>query len=547
MKYTLKALFILNLIFWSGLAQTQVDPCSWPFGPKWQRVAKSELQVLGNKHFDAFTESMQVYNKRFIQAVERESYENLTFFRLDNRMMKQLNDVVLKNKGHSYSVSISFQSLFIEKVKGQYPALYKRMVLKYHDYKSLSLGFKSPVNKKLLAKIYRETQEDFGILLNRELKKSGVEIPYQYKDINKWHVASIGKTPDQAAMAAKLHPYEGALEIVDFAQKRSVARDIIHMKNESWQIVQRELPGDQFYKWHLVDGRQIKTLNLDVVHMGRKAQSLEEFTKQFRQVYPHSSYEGIKASYRYIQSIDQLTASVLTPSSVSLAPRYRPGMVVSVDIGQMGAQGFVETMKRVNNLTDLDNIIRESRKAFWRADSQLNSFYQHVNNSFGDAIDPTLLKQASHISGDDAVFVLDNSLAIKNQSQFFDDYLRKVSQHPAAHRFRVTNVITDQGLNLRSGNINTFIEKAESAEKYIRQKLMANPQIGLEKSKKIFIGIETTPLNQQQVRHRLVVINNSGLPDQQIRNYINQKYNDYIGSLNDSRVLFDTPSIQILR
>lgn len=535
-----------------------------------------DARFLKRTEFFGFQGSVLKENNAFIRAVRANDFNELTFFRVENRMMKELNDSILKDKGESYSVSISFQEIFLKELRESEPEIYKRAALRYHDYKSLNLGIRALGDRRPIEEAYHRANQKFAAELEAALAEKGVLVPEHAANLERWMIGGFGASPDKASLVTKLSR-DGASRVKRFSEIASEYQELLLKKKKNWQEIQDISEEGIFKTWK--DGE--RTLDLDVINLARKSTSKKEFAKDATIIFPGLKRKDAQLIYDYIETIDKFTASVLTPGTVSLSPNSTTGIVYSVDIGQMGAEGLMETMKSINRLDGIDDVLIASREAFWKADKKLASFYEHVERGFGSDLEFSLAQKASHTSGDDALFVFDDALdylkkreasLLKNggpsdelssvrkaisdyqnkwkdyRESGFDNYFRRVTDHPEANRLRVTAIkpkYEGTGELVKRSELSSLIEMAEGAEKYIRKALLKEASIGPEKASKIMIGIETTPINANSLRHRIVVRNGSGASSSRLEELIGKHYQSY---LNEGQHLksFLSPRIQTL-
>ncbi len=91
--------------------------------------------------------------------------------------MKELNDSILKDKGESYSLSISFQEMFLKELRETEPQIYAKIKLKYHDYKSLNLGLSNFEERRSLEGAFERANAKFAAKLESALAEKGVAPP----------------------------------------------------------------------------------------------------------------------------------------------------------------------------------------------------------------------------------------------------------------------------------------------------------------------------------------------------------------------------------
>jgi len=167
-------------------------------------------------------------NAHFIeQAVEGRIPAGMLFIHIENAVLRSLNNEYFLDKGLTGAVESLYTRLFLERLAkaGLRPVIAD---LVYSDYKTIRLGFSkdSPGLRRALARIHAETAVEFRDTLNRypallELVKRA-EGPAAAPEA--WHMAGIGRTPDEAAAAARhrrqvFDPAKPITPVGDFSSK----------------------------------------------------------------------------------------------------------------------------------------------------------------------------------------------------------------------------------------------------------------------------------------------------------------------------------------
>lgn len=157
-------------------------------------------------------------NDKFIdEAVLADPPAGAVFFHVDNVMMKQLNDVIFKDKGLSAATESLWTKIFFETLQGDVEKGVEGAEMPwvaYSDYKTIRIGFKKSgaALEKWLETVYKRASRRFSRELGDYeyvdglIRAQGEEAAQPVK----WHIAGFGATPGQAAAAARAGRYHGA-------------------------------------------------------------------------------------------------------------------------------------------------------------------------------------------------------------------------------------------------------------------------------------------------------------------------------------------------
>jgi len=171
-------------------------------------------------------------NKKFIQlAFQRNSLvptHSVRYFDVENTVLKELNDKVLKDKTLVNSLT-NLQKEIVRLHIQKYPQLERKLIAKYSDYKSIRLAFQnlSPNDEKAVEAFYQSLQIDYAQRVQNLIShdpnflkaRSAIQNPLN------WFRGGLGTSADEASMAARLaRRQDGAgLQLLNFSK---IERDI---------------------------------------------------------------------------------------------------------------------------------------------------------------------------------------------------------------------------------------------------------------------------------------------------------------------------------
>lgn len=488
-------------------------------------------------------------NIEFIKLARNynKSKQSHVFFHIENAFLKVLNDEIFLDKNLSHAVTNYYQMLFYREVLRN-PKLSQKIVARYSDYKSLRIAFESisdDLDQELwqeLGNIYQRVNRSFVQNMEKSLLKYQVEVgPRPAREIDRWFMPGIGRTPFEAATASRIA-----------RRKRPIANRLIVHFADHYRFLSEKLIAIEKTRQKIVDifggirgilvrpyggGRHL-VLSVEVIDLIRKLDTSAPhqtliLKNHLKELFGSDHrLEHVQLLINYVSDVDTFSFPIYQKGVMHLDHSPSTHGIVSIDFTQKGAEGLYHTMGNVLRITEPDQAMTRVQRAFWVIDGQMNQSRKWFLRAMGSTGPPMDTTNFIH-SGDDLLFFPDRILTTQDKVEIMRKMARK--QRPAEYRivFFPKNYL-NSSTNILPDKSAFMIAKAEEIQK--RLTLALKEKISVRETMKFTLAVDVVP--QPDIIHYNLWVSSRNL---QYKNIIEEEFRKTLrkmGLSEDSSIHF---------
>ncbi len=461
--------------------------------------------IISNKPF------IETYIKKTLPAPK--SNKTITFFDLENSILKQMNDKFLQNKSLAESINNFYKENFLVILQ---QLIKKDNILKinalYDDYKSLRGAIQG--NRKDTLKALQIAQQESDIILFKKLSELNM---IEYIDTlsgraqkpAQWFLIGAGIDPYTANLATRqmrtvlLQDGEGAinrgvlfLKNGHFFIDTKKTRDSLIRKIEKFQSTANLIRQNQeisISAIYTIENNSV-ILHKDAIKILKNATSYEAIMKDLEARFNVSlKHPDITLLLNYLIQSDYFAPPVFLEKHVDLnLQKASEHGLVTADIAGVGIQTMQQVQRNIGKITLQKEYLNKSSKELSNEitntiditlkdiglmlNEKVSTFRNIVENEVGLQRDIY-----GHIfnfinSGDDVLFYPTKQILKEEQIKI----VQALAQTNTPSSFRVTFIppkYSNSTLNIPTNTFSDLAINAEKVEKVLRQDLLLDPQI----------------------------------------------------------------------
>jgi predicted RNA-binding protein YlxR (DUF448 family) len=399
-------------------------------------------------------------NQRWIDQAMADTGKCLNVM-IENAWTKKLNDQIFKNKDFVTALTNFHKEFVIEEMNKQFPRATGSL---YSDFKSVRMTVCGEVSQADLAKIQSAYVE-----ANRRFRASPVlsQITRPNDLTGQWFYMGIGRTPDQAALAARYARNGGGPFHLSYFWDQKVrdglAEKLKNAKDQHAAILRS-------FGW--------ASIPLDVYTVSRKSATALKLLDALKLLYPGATYTEAQAQMilDFANLADEFSPSMLIAKREILTIHDAPFGALSMDFIGLGAENLEATAQALIEGRDLEEAVRLSRvkerEVTRRFFERKALIAQVVTEFFAGRV-------SLRFSGDDGVIIPEVEFLLREQLYL----LNRLSQLFPRPFMRMAAINKDGAATQAS----ELITHAESIEKKLRG--LFNTELGVEVSNDIQIQV----------------------------------------------------------
>lgn len=424
-------------------------------------------------------------NSDYVKLAERanrgEATDAKLFLDIENAVLKMLNDKVVQDKD-LVTVLTNLHKDMVWKAFSFDPEISKHIVGKYSDFKSVRIAFgeENPALRKLIGKKLFEVNEKYSEYLSGMAAKNGWTDKAKglAKDMRSWYHAGIGKSPDEAGIAAReSREVPGPARLRSFAQ----SQEALLKAAKDTEVLQRWAAN----RFEGVDGMLVdagngeKVLSAEAIEAIRKVTPREESKEalieaiqevmglRFRVQLKAEEANGLRV---YLDAADKFSPGLLLDKRVVIDMEKEAAAAISADFKGQNARNLEETLKALAR-TEGENISARVRAV--RAGEKIATLsLEEKKARFQRVLDRLFPGIRGEFTGDDGLGFLPASAGAEQKKQFGKLWVEEGGR-PEDLRLTFEDFhYVDTGKAIPAEERSKLIVAAESIEKKLRAELI---------------------------------------------------------------------------
>lgn len=476
-----------------------------------------ERQNVRNTFVTSYAEKIfasEAKNQAWIDSALYGSPQNRFYIEMENGFIKELNDVVLKDKDFVTALTNLQKEVFIEQFQNDFSDVSFRF---YSDFKAIRIEILSPLTQgsfERMASTFRRANQKF---IDHHLVKNSL----RQEDLRlapNWFSLGVGETADQAALAAR-----GARKKKSRTQLFSDPDFQQHMLFQLAQVqdLHQELL-DLFANTSLVESGRFK---LPVYTWARKSSSAQKLLSELRIEYGAAqlNLQAAEKIKRLTDLANEFSPAVYIAKRETLTLHEAPYGVLSIDFLGLGAENLKATTESLLNVETLSQALLSTRASEQAVTQSFIDRKQAVTNVVNEYFNHRVKIK---FSGDDGIIVPLREFWLRDQL-FLIRELSKLSEEPF---FRMTNLHQKAA---QSEDHAQLISAAESMEKMLRPLIRQN--MGSEMSRQLSLSVNVFMGDLEHEREVRLVIT-SGIDLKRVeKQTLVRLFQETVGSFQSSQ------------
>ncbi len=478
-------------------------------GPPSARISWSDANEFKRQHstFSAITTD---HNRAYISLAQTQQ-RPLVFLDVENAILKELNDKVIKDKDLVTAVTNLHKEIYLRRLKED-PVLSKALQAQYSDFKSIRFAFDP--EKDLPARLLRVHETSSKEFLER-IESLGLRPgPDNARGLalrpENWHLAGIGSSPDEAGAAARrartVDNSHGTIPPQTFQETLPLLRRTLESTEDLRQTIQALFSNTPGVLDEIRPG--VRVLSADAVALIRKIEPsghdrfeyLAALRNEFEAVFGRkiSNDEGVMLR-DYVASADRFSPGIFIEKREVIDLSAGKNGIVSADFAGQNARNIRGTMAAMAEQTNPALSLRRARMEEQNATRVLND----RKREFSVRLDQEGHAGSLQFSGDDGIFLPTREVSLEEKSLL----ARRLASSGYPADLRITFLperFSDTGAVIPQENRYRLIGLAESVEKSVRKNLQG--QIPRERLKQMLFAVDFSPTqNGGDGKARLIV------------------------------------------
>lgn len=520
-------LFFLLAGLW--IADPSLPACAANADPACSRTFQvlsglPSLKELRSRH-QVFTKIGERHNREFLTLARNNKIPpgSAVFFDVENAVLKELNDSVIKDK----DVVTAFTNLHKELVWAAVrkdPLLQRNLLAEYSDFKSLRMAFRGgdPSLTARLSEMIAQVNREFEarVLRYPDAERWAAQARGLAKRPAHWHLAGTGGTVDEAGLAGRhartVTPQTGESSLQVFDHVKGSLQQKFDEAEELRKIVELQLATVPGMLTPTASRKAVLSREaIDVLrHVSPTEPSLPAWvTKAAKDLKDRFGHEftrhEIMVMRNYLSAVDSFSPGLLQEKRTVIDLAEAAHGVLSIDFKGLGAKNLEESMKALVAGEDkpIREVLRGLREGEIRATEALNLAKNRVSDVTQSLPEPKRGKML--FSVDDGIFMPSAPLEQKEKKQL----LRALAEKGDGAQYRVTFLPSHWhgGTQAIPNELRSeFIVRAEGLEKKIRKALF---EAGHRRAgEKNLIAIDYFPYEQGGAKVGVWIAPHGGTP-----------------------------------
>lgn len=430
---------------------------------------------------------------RFEEVMTNGQAQVKTVLFQENALLQSMNNdpsLLGQNKDLATALSNLHHAMMMDAINAN-PELKKHLISYGADTKSqaLLLNTADPAIIEAYEQAALRTNQQFHDFMNSGILE-GTFVPESVRqelarDPLNWFQSGIGQNFEEASRAARANRHlfvPGTQRVARYAQVRELIKQDFIQQKESFNEIQDLARRNVGFRTLLVPGVKGVVLSTETVDVIRK--TLAKFSETKRVDDP-TFLEAMRKEFRYRFDYSPTDQEILTmrryyDAHNNLSPSLIPGTrnlpdiekaehgVISFDRASMGAQNIAAQMRMTSGVDNLETFAQESRAAERTVTEDVQSWRNAIHDRTSGLTDPL----RTGCSGEDCLGILTRPVTDR-------DLYNIVQRHagdpnPASTRMTYLERNNVGNRVVPPGDRATWIQKAESLEKELREKLKAS-------------------------------------------------------------------------